>query len=97
VRTGRGSALEILEAITRSIGEDRTAISGHPWVLCTVNTNFLGDPPFGVLEADISDRMRWTTKTDIRIPCSEDKGTLPKHFAFLDAVESSVHGTGRSR
>jgi len=72
-------ALEILEAITRSIGKNRTAIRVNPWVLCTVNTNFLGILPSAYSRADISDRNEdGRPKTDIRIPCSEDKGTLPK-------------------
>jgi len=71
-------ALEILEAITKSIGGDRTAIRVGPWGTM-YGKHLLGVPSLGVSESSHSpDRNEdGRSQTDIRLPRSEDKGTLP--------------------
>lgn len=70
--------LEILEAITKSIGEDRTAIRVGPWGTM-YGKHLLGTRFLVYRKADVSDRNEdGRSQTDIRIPRSEDKGTLPE-------------------
>ena len=70
-------ALEILEAITKSIGEDRTSIRVSPWSTM-YGKHLFGISPLGVSESSSPDRNEdGRSQADVRLPRSEDKGTLP--------------------
>ena len=73
-------ALEILEAITRSIGEDRTAIRLSPWgTMYGKRLRLLGTSSLGGFKSSCLDRNEdGRSQTDVRIPRSEDKGALPQ-------------------
>ena len=73
-------ALEILGAITGSIGEDRTAFRVGPWGtmhgMCSISLRIL---PSGCSSVDISVRDEdGRSQTNIRLSRPEDKETLPK-------------------
>jgi len=74
-------ALEILEAITKSIGEDRTAIRVGPWGTMYGKHKSTFNSSSVYRKVDIIDRNEdGRSQTDICLPRSENKGTLPQIF-----------------